>query len=77
MDTVTFSSCCELLRIYALEYLNLEIPDPVKIGRITIIIMENNIDKAAILIAESVATMVGGLRISLKNTENGCSSHLI
>lgn len=30
MDTVTFSSYCELLRTYALEYLDLEIPDPDK-----------------------------------------------
>lgn len=30
MDTVTFSSYCELLRDYALEYLDLEIPDPDK-----------------------------------------------
>jgi hypothetical protein len=28
MDTVTFSSYCEKLREYALEYLNIEIPDP-------------------------------------------------
>ena len=28
MDTVTFSSYCEKLRDYAMEYLNLEIPDP-------------------------------------------------
>mgnify|MGYP000684998371 FL=1 len=30
MDTVTFSSYCEHLRTYALEYLDLEIPDPDK-----------------------------------------------
>jgi hypothetical protein len=30
MDTVTFSTYCEKLREYALEYLNLEIPDPDK-----------------------------------------------
>lgn len=28
MDTLTFSTYCEKLREYALEYLNLEIPDP-------------------------------------------------
>ena len=28
MDTHTFSTYCEKLREYALEYLNLEIPDP-------------------------------------------------
>jgi hypothetical protein len=30
MDTLTFSTYCEKLREYALEYLNLEIPDPDK-----------------------------------------------
>ena len=30
MDTHTFSTYCEKLREYALEYLNLEIPDPDK-----------------------------------------------
>lgn len=30
MDTVTFSTYCERLRSYALEYLDLEIPDPDK-----------------------------------------------
>lgn len=30
MDTVMFSSYCESLRTYALEYLDLEIPDPDK-----------------------------------------------
>ena len=28
MDTLTFSTYCEKLREYALEYLNIEIPDP-------------------------------------------------
>lgn len=28
MDTLTFSTYCEKLRDYAIEYLNLEIPDP-------------------------------------------------
>lgn len=28
MDTVTFSTYCEKLREYALEFLNIEIPDP-------------------------------------------------
>jgi hypothetical protein len=28
MDTITFSTYCEKLREYALEYLDLEIPDP-------------------------------------------------
>lgn len=30
MDTLTFSTYCEQLRTYALEYLDLEIPDPDK-----------------------------------------------
>lgn len=30
MDTVTFSSYCELLRTYTQEYRDLEIPDPDK-----------------------------------------------
>lgn len=33
MDTVTFSTYCEKLREYALEYLNVEIPDPDKYWR--------------------------------------------
>ena len=35
MDTVTFSTYCEKLREYALEYLDLEIPDPDKNWRQT------------------------------------------
>lgn len=30
MDTLTFSTYCEQLRMYAREYLNIEIPDPDK-----------------------------------------------